>query len=266
MALISPTRSYSRVEPFSLADVEAQAQRILSDAKRSAEQLIGAARQEAEQLRESARQAGWTEGEAQGRIEGRESARREAREAAAAEAHAQLRSLLDALQAGADRFEGSRRRLLAQAEAGLLRLALAIAERVGVRAALRPDYRVRTVQQLLALVKHDHDLEIHLHPDDFSLLQTQSPGFLASVDDRRHVRCVADEETPRGGCRIVTRGGEVSASLTSQLDRVAEAFDLEPLGDEVESAAPSPSNRGILPAASGDEEPPQAAATGAAPE
>src|SRR5690348_1234542 len=70
MGLIKAHQSPANLQPFSMADVEAAAKRILLRARQQAEQLLFAAQQEAEGLKELAREEGLREGREQGYAEG----------------------------------------------------------------------------------------------------------------------------------------------------------------------------------------------------
>src|SRR5258708_37571555 len=70
MALIKANHAPPSLQPFSMADVEAAAKRVLLRARQQAEQLLLDAQNEAEAMKEQARAKGLSEGLEQGQAEG----------------------------------------------------------------------------------------------------------------------------------------------------------------------------------------------------
>lgn len=220
------------VGAFSFDDLEARARRILADAKTAAAQMLSraqaaAARAEQEaQTRIAAARAAALE---QARVEGRAAALAQVRAEAAEEARRAARGELDrltaALSAALAEYERTKRALLAPAETGLVELALAIARRV-CKLQLDPPGAVAAAnaRALLELVRHDHDLELHVNPADHESLTANVQEFAARTLELQHVRVEPDESVARGGCVLRTSAGRISATLDGQLDRLAAAL------------------------------------------
>ncbi|MBK9120304.1 MAG: hypothetical protein IPM18_11985 [Phycisphaerales bacterium] len=210
---------------FRFPDVEAEAARILARAQREAEGLRAATEKHLAAERESQRRNGYEEGFRAGQAAGRAAALEEGRQAARTAAAADLQQLTAALGGALQDYEQRRHTLLAEAETGLLAVAVAIAERVCKTAALHSGTVARAnVRALLELVRHQHDLEFHLHPEEAALLRDELPQLAQQIAGADHVRIVPDTAIGRGGCVLHSRAGAVDATLETQLRQVAESL------------------------------------------
>lgn len=207
---------------YCFADLQAQGQQILDAARRQAQTIIDAARATAEQEARAIRAAALEAG----RREGFEQARRDAAQSALNDARREIDQLCQTLRNALDAFERDKRALLAAAEAGLIQLALAIAQRVcKLQAARGPQVAAANVVRLLELCRHEHDLSIHLHPDDLEALRHAGGSeLLADIENLQHVRLTPDPALERGDCRLESTHGTIDASLDVQLRRVAAAL------------------------------------------
>ncbi len=222
--IVRPDNHRSR-PAFSFEDFEGQARRTVQKAREAAADILRraefAARQRAKEIERQAH----AQGLEQGRREGRAQARQEAADRALAEARRDFEQLGGALGAGLAAFQESKRRLLAEAQRELIGLALAIARRVckhevgrGTRAA---EENVRTALEML---RHEHDLEIHLHPSQCEALRDALPELARGLATLDSIHVVEDREVGPGGCRITTRHGTIDARIETQIDRIARAL------------------------------------------
>ncbi len=207
---------------FSFEDLDRRARAILAAAEERARALTADAERRAQALTERSRQEGYAAGLAEGRTAGRQQAYAEARAAATQAVQADVTQAVAALQAARDAFERERRNLLAQAEAGLIRLALAVATRVCKRLLADPGPVARAnARALLDAVARDHAVELHVHPDDLAHLTD-----LAEAVGRpsEFVALLPDPDVPRGGCVLRTGDSTAVATVAEQLDRIAAAL------------------------------------------
>lgn len=219
---------------FSFADVEQQAHDILARAQAKAKEIIADSESRIRAATEEQKREGYREGIAEGREAGIQQAVSEAREYARRNAEAELRQLAAAMNAVVQNFESGKHTLIAQAESGLLELALAIAGRVcKIQAAGSEAVARENVRALLELVKHRDDVAVHVHPSDHELLAVHMPEVVQSINGIEHVTLVPDETIERGGCVLRTRDGSIDATIGTQLERVARALAID------DSAAPS---------------------------
>ncbi|MGD9692775.1 MAG: FliH/SctL family protein [Phycisphaerales bacterium] len=203
-----------------LGDLSRQGEEILSRSRQQAQQIVAEAHRERERLiadaAEVGRKAGHAEGHAQGRIEGRE---------AALEADAEeISRLVGVWEEAAVRFEAQRDRLMGELRTDVLRLALAIAERVVKRVVeIDEGLAAREVESALELVAANSRAVVAVHPDDRTNVEGIVGGILRRFGRAGHVEVVEDETVTRGGCVIRSARGSVDARVETQLERIAQA-------------------------------------------
>jgi len=229
MPLIRPSGAPVPLRPFSLADIQQQADAILQRARTEAQQILAAAQVEAQALRARAQVEGREEGRRQGYADGHAEGLRKGHDAALAEHRERLASATAALSAALDAIERSRRDLQAAALADVINLSIAIAERVTKRMG-ELDRRVASanVAEALRLVGHASDVRIAVNPRDLATLQRELPEMLLNRPDLQHVAVVEDASLAPGGCRLYTAQGMVDGDLDVQLRRIAAELLPEP--------------------------------------
>lgn len=215
-----------------LGDLAAQGRRVIEAARERADAILAEARREAAGLTaaaaEAGRAAGHAEGRAAGHAEGVAAGHAEATETARAAAEPLCTSLREVL----DGWDTQRRTFEDVAQTDVLRLAVALGEKVVHRHVLAdPSVAVDQVSAALRRVLEATDLRLRIHPDDRPVLAETLPDLLAGLAHLQHVELVDDPDVGRGGCAVdLPEGGGVDASIGVQLERIAEA--LLPAGDE----------------------------------
>ncbi len=207
---------------YSFEDLEHRARAILAAAEERARALTAEAERRARDLLEQSRQEGYAAGFSVGRAAGREQAYAEARAAAIEAVQADLRQAVAAFESARTALEREQRSLLACAEAGLIRLALAIATRVCKRLLADPGpVALANARALLDAVARDCAVELRVHPDDLAHLRDLAAE---AARPSELVALVPDAKVPRGGC--VLRAGDATAVATveEQLERIAAAL------------------------------------------
>jgi flagellar biosynthesis/type III secretory pathway protein FliH len=164
-----------------------QALEALEAARAEAEALVASARAEADAIREAARAAGQEQG---------------------------VREVMGALVSA----RGEYARLIGQAEADMVALALGVAERL-VRARLEVDAGLMAslVAGVLEQVRGKRQVVIWAHPADVPALEASRGRLVAEVEGAA-LYIEADERVGRGGCVVETEAGRVDARLEVQLD------------------------------------------------
>jgi flagellar assembly protein FliH len=225
MGVVIQRESAATAAAFSFQDVERQAHDILTRARAQAAQHLIEAEVRARQLAELRRREGHEQGLAEGRRLGMEQVKQEARQAAIQAAHAELAYLKQALATALTEYESRKHRLIAQAESGLIELALAIARRVCKvcvdHSATPVEANIRAV---LEMVKHRDDAELRVHSAEYERLAGVAPDLLKRIAELEHVTLTPDSAVARGGCVLQTRDGTVDASVAGQLERIAAAL------------------------------------------
>jgi flagellar assembly protein FliH len=213
--------------PFSFDDLEQRAAGIIASAQLRARQIIQEAQQQVDTLRamvhNDAFETGRAEGYAAGHKAGFEEAFAQARHEALTAAREETDHCAAALTDGARQFARSKRKLLAEAEYGLVRLAVALAQRVCKIAWKSGEAPLAAnAQALLAIAAGCGDLELHLSKPDVEVIEEAQPELLAALRNTPHVSLHVQDDAPRGTCRIVTAAASLDASLDIQLERLAQ--------------------------------------------
>lgn len=218
----------ARQAPFTFQDVERRAEDILSAAREEAQRIVFASKLMIHEETARRGEEGYAAGVAKGRIAGMELIRSESWNTVIHEQRARLQGLADALLAMMRDFDSRKRALIADAESGLIELALEIARRICKNAVARgPEVAVANAAALLDLVRGHDDVELHVSPTELDLIREVLPKFVKDADKLAHIRLTADEAIDRGGAALHTVDGIIDASISTQLDRVAAALSDE---------------------------------------
>ncbi|MCY2955393.1 MAG: FliH/SctL family protein [Planctomycetota bacterium] len=231
MGLIKSANMPAAVSPFSMKDVERQAVALLGQARREAERFLAAAQAAGEELKSQARTAGYVQGQEEGLTAGRKEGFSAGREQGLEERRAELNGLVGALTEAAEQVNASRLELEAAALNDVLRLAVAIAERVTKRlGVLDAQAAVANVAEAMKLVGHESDVRIAIHPSQKAALAEALPRLRRDWPKMEHVELIEDGALAPGGCRVFTAHGQVDGDLDEQLRRIVG--DLLPAAKE----------------------------------
>ncbi len=221
MAVIKSANAPAVLTPFSVRDIELQAQALLLRARRAAESLLAEAQREGETMKAAARMQGFNDGRLEGLRQGTEEGRKSGHEAALTEIKPTLRQALDALTNAVNKIEASRNDIEAAGIHEVVSLAIAIARRVTKRqAAIDPLVLTENIKEAMKLAVQAADVNIVIHPSQRQTLSDELPRMKMHWPSVKHVELIEDESVGIGGCRIMTRHGEVNAAIDVQLDRV----------------------------------------------
>lgn len=186
--------------------------------------------QQREKLRADAREAGFEEGRRagfeQGLKEGREQGHAEGHEAGLAEGRARAETELDArarealqpLHALMQELEEARESMDDEIANSMVELALNVGRQLA-REALdaRPEVVLGIVRELLhsepALTGKPR---LWLHPEDLQLVEEQLGNEISAAGWQLQ----PDDELQRGGCRLISRSGEIDASWEERVASV----------------------------------------------
>lgn len=191
------------VKPFFLASFEKEAEAIVARARELARDLTVSAAAEAVRLREEAQREGFERGV----TEGREQGRRE-----------ETRRMCEGVGRVIEEVERHRHRLETEAEHDVVRLAVAIAEKI-VKAEVASGKRVTeaNVRVALRLAVRGHGLEIRLHPDEVTHVRKAAEDLVHGLQGSGGATFVADPAVSPGGCVVRTAAGTLDFDLKTQL-------------------------------------------------
>lgn len=112
----------------------------------------------------------------------------------------------------------------AEAEPQILKLVMAIAEKVLGEVASKQTEAIRSiVAQALEKALGDR-IVVRLHPDDYKRLKDLEPKFREQLEKTRHLYFKEDEVIQKGGCVVETEIGTIDAQLETQLKAVKKAL------------------------------------------
>src|SRR5258708_6621333 len=176
MAVLKANQPAPLLTPFSIKDMETQAQAVLQRARRAAELLLREAQKQGEQLRTAARTEGFAVGKQEGHAAGMEEGRKQGHEAALAEIKPQLTQTWDALTAVVNQLDAARHDLEAGGIAEVVQLAAAIARRVTKRqATIDPTVLIENLKEAMKIAVHVADVHIAIHPAQMAMLNEGLP-------------------------------------------------------------------------------------------
>lgn len=186
------------VRPYYLPSFEKEGEAIVARARDLARDLTVNAAAEAIRIREDAAR----EGREAGLAEGREQARIE-----------EARKLGEGVRKILAEVERHRGRLELESERDVVRLAIAIAEKI-VKVEVKKGTPVaeNNLRAAMRRAVRGHTLEIRLHPDDAARLR--------KADKESGAAITADPSIAPGGCVVRTAAGTVDLDIPTQLEEI----------------------------------------------
>src|SRR5689334_22152 len=142
-----------------------------------------------------------------------------------AEAHELLAPARDALEGAVAALAEERVRVYAEAEAGAVELALALAEKViGVALGVRPELVLEVVTGALRRTDERDHLVVQVNPDDLELVRASVEEIAARLGGIARLEAASERRVARGGCVVRTPEGEIDATIPTQLDAAADVL------------------------------------------
>jgi flagellar assembly protein FliH len=202
------------------------AETLIRHAESKALELVDAARTRVAKLEEDARVAGREQGYAAGKS---------AAEDELAPVITTIRELIESVRA-------QRGAVIAAAEPELVRLAMAIADRI-VHTELQTNQNVivENVRQALTRLVSREVVTLRVNPVDLDTIRQHRDDIVAA-GDVEHLRIVEDQRVDRGGVIIETDAGMIDSKISTQMREARRAIlsDEEiALGEAAEIASPA---------------------------
>ena len=210
---------------FNLGDLARESKHVLQEAKLQAKQIMRRAEEEAAKLVDSATDRGFAEGKDQGLAQGREEGRQAGRAEAIAEFTPQLTDLQVAFNAALAHWETDRNSMLLAAREDVLRLALAVAEKVTYR-LIQTDSTVIGDQPAgaLSLAVSPRAVTVAVAPQDRALVEAMLPDLIDKISTCTHAAIRDDPSVTPGGCVISTGAGRIDATIERQIQRIVDTL------------------------------------------
>ena len=220
-----PGVGQGRASVFDLTDLTRESEHMLQEAKQHAQQIMRQAEQEAAKLVDSAIDRGFAEGKDQGLAQGREEGHQAGRAEAIAECTPQLKDLQASVTAAFEQWEADRHGMLLAAREDVLRLALAVAEKVTYR-LIQTDSTVIGDQlaEALALLVAPRAVTVAVAPQDRALVESMLPELIDKINTCTHAAIRDDPSVTRGGCVISTGAGRIDATIERQIQRIVDTL------------------------------------------
>lgn len=131
---------------------------------------------------------------------------------------ARLESLSSALQQ-------ERAEFFSRIEPELVRLSIAIAEKVIARELeLRPDTVLDLLRTALKRIRDRENLRISVNPRDLEHVKQARDDLISAVDGLRKLEISEDRRVGPGGCVIESPSGTLDARINTQLDEITRAL------------------------------------------
>ncbi len=247
MALIRSRQAAAMVREavvLDLGDLARQGEAIRQRALAQADQILTEARNEARRLAQSAAQQGQAEGYKRGFTEGQAKGAEQGRQEALSRHSTALETLLKQWTDALNEFIESRQGLQVEARLDVLRLSLAIAERIVFRTVeLDPTVIEDQMAEALSLLARRSAVTFRVHPSDLEQARGVLPQLVAQMHQCEHASIVADEALTPGGCVMQAGLTTIDASIETQLDRIVSALLPDDPGLAAGQPASSPEDK-----------------------
>lgn len=208
---------------FNYNDIAAEAESLMQAARDEAQTLIAQAHQQAEVIHQDARRQGHAQGLAEGKTEGQKQGCEQALQEARQEFETKSQEAMNNLQSVLQEFDQAKHAILWRAEQDTVALAVAIAKKVIKKASLiSNDVTAENIKSALSFVAKTTDVTVQVHPHDATCLKEllDRDGDVYGQYQSIHVDEI--ESIERGGCVVMTPGGQIDARLEVQIERLAE--------------------------------------------
>ena len=182
---------------------------FLAAARRQGAALVEVAREQAEEIAARAREDGYRTGYVEGK----------------AQAQREVADLLAFAEAAVREVSDTRSRLLDENETALVELAIQTAEKI-LQATLQaePQRVTDVLRGALRKVYVRDRLQVICNPDDLALIEGSDDALRAQVGTLKGLELIGERRVQRGGVIVRTPGGDVDATIGSQLDRLRAAM------------------------------------------
>jgi flagellar assembly protein FliH len=190
------------------------AQAILEDARLRAKALLESASTNVVEIEAQARESGYAAGVAAGRMSVQQ----------------EMDEMLETMRGLVEMARVERHKIIESAEPEIVRLSMAIAERIlHQQIALDRGVVVEMAKAALARVVDREMVTVRVNPNDLEQMREHRESVLA-LGDVKEMRIVEDRRVDRGGVVVETDGGTVDAKVSTQ---IAEARRILEIDDDV---------------------------------
>ena len=210
---------------LNLPDFAAEARSIILDARKEAARIAAEARIKAEAASGQAEQRGYDEGHARGLSDGYADGRRQSL-AEAKESHAaEFDELSRMVSQVVAELSGARADTLDRAGGDILDLATALAEKIVGRVAATDIQAAKTnLTKVLELAGGLGEIRVLVNAGQLAQLREHFTELVGALGINKDIRLVADGRISPGGARLISRHGQIDATIETQLANVVAAL------------------------------------------
>lgn len=214
----------ARVEAAKLLDdASADAQALVRDAQERALALVDDAQQRVAQIEAEAKQQGFDQGAGDGR----------------AAAQAEMDEMLETMRGLVEMARAERHKIIEGAEPEIVRLSVAIAERIlNQHVALDSGAVVEMTRSAITRLVNRETVTVRVNPADIETMRQHREKLMA-MNDIDNMRIIEDQRVDRGGVVIETDAGTIDAKISTQLREVRRLLAVEDALSVSESSEPA---------------------------
>jgi flagellar assembly protein FliH len=195
---------------FSFADMRGRADDYLKTVQQEAAKIVQQAHQQAEQIRREAEVAG----------------RKAAEDAVEQKVARRMDAALPALEQLMRQLNDAKGELQSYWEQSAVKVATAIAARIIRReVAHQPQITLDLIAEALRLAAGSAEITLHVSQTDYETLTSQINRLAKTLCQLAPSAIVADASIGPGGCRVVTKFGEIDQQIESQLRRIEQELE-----------------------------------------
>ncbi len=222
VSCITPQDAVVAEPDVDLDEVRAQAARLIDDASLAAQQQLDDARARSQQLIDDAqrrvvdieakaRQSGFDRGVGEGR----------------AAVQAEMDDMLATMRGLIEMARIERHKIVQSAEPEIVRLCVAIAERIlNAHLAMTPSAVLDMVRSAITRLVNRETVTVRVNPSDIETMREHREQLM-SMNDIDNLRVIEDQRVDRGGVLIETDAGTIDAKISTQLREVRRLLAVE---------------------------------------
>ena len=208
----APDFDAARAEAAKIVDdASADAQRLIEEAKERALALVDDSERRANEIGEEARRLGHEQGVGDGR----------------AAAQAEMDEMLETMRGLVEMARAERHKIIEGAEHEIVRLAVAISERIlNAHVDVQPNTVLEMTRAAIARLVGRETVTVRVNPVDIELMREHRERLM-SMNDIDNLRLIEDQRVDRGGVVIDTEAGTIDAKISTQLREVRRVLAVE---------------------------------------
>ncbi len=206
-----------------IENASADAQALIRDAQERALSLIEEADRRVAEIEAAAKREGFDQGVSDGR----------------AAAQAEMDEMLETMRGLIEMARIERHKIIEGAEPEIVRLSVAIAERILTKhLALEPNAVIEMTRSAIARLVSRETVTVRVNPADIEVMREHRDQLMA-MNDIDNLRIIEDQRVDRGGVLLETEAGTIDAKISTQLREVRRLMAVDDALSVSESHEPA---------------------------